>query len=195
MYWMEIKSAQQDMQSAFLRGSIGQMVSGLIWLASAILGTWVSEQYAIVVLAFVGIFIFPLTQLTLRVFGRSGRLSNSHPLNQLAIQVAFIVPFSLPLVGAASLYNINWFYPAFMLIVGVHYIPFIFLYGMWEFAGLSALLIGGGVAIGMLLPHTFVIGGWFTATTLLLFSVLVQVTPKLSRRTSDESKFPVSTQR
>jgi hypothetical protein len=185
---MEIKSAQQDMQSTFLRGSIGQMISGLIWLASAILGTWVSEQYAIVVLVFVGIFIFPLTQLTLRLLGRSGTLSKRHPMNQLAMQVAFIVPFSLPVVGAASLYNINWFYPAFMLIIGAHYMPFIFLYGMWEFAVLSALLIGGGVAIGMLLPNAFVIGGWFTATVLLLFSALVQVTPRLSRRTNDQSQ-------
>lgn len=192
---MEIKSAQQDMQSAFLRGSVGQMVSGLIWLASAILGTWVSEQYAIVVLVFVGIFIFPLTQLTLRLLGRTGRLSKSHPMNQLAMQVAFMVPFSLPVVGAASLYNINWFYPAFMLIIGVHYMPFIFLYGMWEFAVLSAVLIGGGVAIGMLLPHTFVTGGWFTATVLLLFSALVQVTPRCSRMISDKPKFPRSTQR
>jgi hypothetical protein len=75
-----------------------------------------------------------------------------------------------------------------MLIIGAHYMPFIFLYGMWEFAVLSALLIGGGVAIGMLLPHAFVIGGWFTATILLLFAALVQVTPRLSRRTSDQSK-------
>jgi|SRR5215208_895566 len=185
---MEIKTAQQDMQSVFLRGSIGQMVSGLIWLGSAMLGTWVSEQTAIAVLVLVGIFVFPLTQLTLRLFGRSGRLPKSHPLNQLAMQVAFIVPFSLPVVGAASLYNINWFYPAFMLIVGTHYMPFIFLYGMWEFAVLSALLIGGGVTIGILLPHTFVIGGWFTAIVLLLFSALVQVTPRLSRRTGPQSK-------
>jgi len=185
---MEIKSAQQDMRSTFLRGSIGQMISGLIWLASAILGTWVSEQYAIIVLVLVGIFIFPLTQLTLRLLGHSGGLPKRHPMNQLAMQVAFIVPLSLPVIGAASLYNINWFYPAFMLIVGTHYIPFIFLYGMWEFAVLSALLIGGGVAIGMLLPNTFVIGGWFTATVLLLFAMLVQITPKLARRTDDQSK-------
>jgi len=87
------------------------------------------------------------------------------------------VPLSLPVIGAASLYNINWFYPAFMLIVGVHYMPFIFLYGMGEFAVLSAVLIGGGVAIGMLLPHTFIVGGWFTAVILLLFAMLVQLTP------------------
>lgn len=179
---MDIKSAQQDVRSTFLRGSVGQAVSGSIWLVSAILGTWVSERSAILVLALAGMFIFPLTQLTLRLFGHSGRLPPGHPMNQLAMQVAFIVPLSLPVIGAASLYNPNWFYPAFMLIVGTHYMPFVFLYGMWEFAVLSALLIGGGVVIGMLLPDVFVTGGWFTAIALLLFAIVVQVTPKLSRK-------------
>ena len=179
---MDIKSAQGDMQSTFLRGSVGQAVSGSIWLVSAILGTWVGERFAILVLVLAGIFIFPLTQLTLRLLGRSGGLPKGHPMNQLAMQVAFIVPLSLPLIGATSLYNINWFYPAFMLIVGIHYMPFIFLYGMWEYAVLSALLIGGGVAIGLLLPGSFIAGGWFTAAVLIFFALLIQIIPKLSNK-------------
>jgi hypothetical protein len=179
---MDIKSAQKDVRSTFLRGSVGQAISGSIWLVSVILGTWISERSAILVLVLAGMFIFPLTQLTLRLLGRSGGLPRGHPMNQLAMQVAFIVPLSLPVIGAASLYNINWFYPAFMLIVGTHYMPFIFMYGMWEFAVLSALLIGGGVAIGMLLPDLFVTGGWFTAIGLLLFAVIVQFTSGLSKK-------------
>jgi uncharacterized protein DUF7010 len=179
---MEIKSAQQDVCSTFARGSIGQAVSGIIWLLSAALGTWVGQPYAILALVFAGIFIFPLTQLALRLLGRSAGLPKGHPLNQLAMQVAFIVPLSLPVIGAAALYNIDWFYPAFMLVVGTHYMPFIFLYGMWEFAVLSALLIGGGVAFGMLLPHTFTAGGWFTSAVLLLFALFVQITPRFSKK-------------
>ena len=75
-----------------------------------------------------------------------------------------------------------WFYPAFMLVVGMHYMPFIFLYGMWEFAVLSALLIGGGAAFGMMLPHTFTAGGWFTGAVLLLFALFVQITPRFSKK-------------
>lgn len=179
---MEIKSAQKDMQTVFLRGTVGQVVSGLIWLISAALGTWVSERHAVIVLVLVGIFIFPLTTLTLRLLGHPSGLPKNHPFNQLATQVAFIVPLNLPVIAAASLYNINWFYPAFMLIVGTHYMPFIFLYGMREFAFLSGALIGGGVAIGMFLPHTFAIGGWITGAILLLFALLVQITPRLAKK-------------
>ena len=179
---MEIKSAQLDVQSTFLRGSVGQTVSGIIWLVSAMLGTWMSKEYAILVLVLAGMFIYPLTQLTLRLLGRPTGLPKGHPMNHLAVQVAFIVPLSLPLVGAVSLYNINWFYPALMLIVGIHYMLFIFLYGMWEFAILSAFLIGGGVAIGLWLPDTFVTGGWLTAALLLSFAVWVQITPIFSKK-------------
>jgi len=179
---MEIKTAQQDVQSTFVRGSVGQTVSGLIWLTSAALATWVSGRYAIIVLVVVGIFIFPLTQLALRLLGRAPGLPRNHPFNSLAMQVAFIVPLSLPVIGAASLYNINWFYPAFMLVLGVHYMPFIFLYDMWEFGVLAAALIGGGVAIGLYIPHTFALGGWIAGVLLLLFAVLVQITPRFSKK-------------
>ncbi len=64
----------------------------------------------------------------------------------------------------------NWFYPAFMVVVGVHYLPFVFLYGMWEYAVLAALLLGGGIAIGIRMPDHFTFGGWYTGSVLLLFA-------------------------
>lgn len=179
---MDIKAAQQDVRNTFMHGSVGQAVSGVIWLASAVLGTWVGERSAIFLLVVGGAFIFPLTQLTLRLLGRSGALPKGHPMNQLATQVAFIVPFSLPLIGAASLYNINWFYPAFMLAVGTHYLPFMFLYGMWEFAALAGILIFGSVSIGLWLTNSFTFGGWFTAVILLAFALWVRRSSVFSRR-------------
>lgn len=69
---------------------------------------------------------------------RSGRASAGppgagNPLGPLGMQVAFIIPCSYPVIGAAVLHNVNWFYPAFMVIVGAHYLPFVFLYGMWHY--------------------------------------------------------------
>lgn len=179
---MEIRTAQQNVQTTFLRGSVGQIVSGLIWLVSAALGTWVSERSAILLLVFVGAFIFPLTQLIRRLLGRSAALPKGHPMNPLAMQVAFILPLRLPLIGAAALSNVNWFYPAFMLVLGTHYMPFIFLYGMWEFGLLSTFLIGGSAVVGLLFPNSFAWGGWFTAAALILFAILVQLTPRSAKR-------------
>lgn len=172
---MNIKTAQQDVQTTFMRGAVGQAVSGIIWLISAALGTWVGERPAIIMLVLAGMFIFPLTQLGLRLLGHASSLPNKHPMNALAMQVAFMLPLNMLLVAPAAWYNINWFYPAFMLIVGTHYLPFIFLYGMWEFAVLAAVLIFGSVAIAMYLPDSFAIGGWFTAIVLLSFAVWVRM--------------------
>lgn len=104
---MEIEAAQLDVQRTFLRGSIGQAVTGVIWLVSAALGTWGIQKYSILVLVLGGVFIFPLTQLILRLLGRPAGLPRQHPMNVLAMQVAFIAPLSIPLVIAAALYNIK----------------------------------------------------------------------------------------
>lgn len=175
---MEIADAQQEVRSVYLNGSVGQAVSGLIWLLSAGLGTWVSLRAGIITLTIGGIFIFPLTQLVLRVLDRPTTLSPENPLDTLAMQVAFIIPLTLPVIAAASLQNVNWFYPAFMVVVGTHYLPFMFLYGMWQYGVLAALLIGSGVTLGFVTPTDFSIGGWITATILLLFGIFVQYTSR-----------------
>ena len=169
---MEISDAQQEVRSVYRDGVVGQTVSGVIWLLSAALGTWVSVRTGVIALAVGGMFIFPLTQLALRIVGGPTTLRSENPLSGLAMQVAFIIPVSIPVIGAAALYNVDWFYPAFMVIVGAHYLPFVFLYGMRAYAVLAGVLIAGGVTIGYLLPDTFSIGGWFGGAVLLLFAVL-----------------------
>jgi len=167
---MQVGDAQREVRSVYLGGFVGQLVSGSIWLASAALGTWATPGRAILALAVGGAFIFPLTQLILRAMGRPASLSSGNPLRFLAMQVAFTVPLSLPLVGAATLHHLHWFYPAMMVVVGAHYLPFMFLYGMWEFAILGILLLGGGYALGMVAPGAFSLGGWLTGAALILFA-------------------------
>ena len=95
-------------------------------------------------------------------------------MNALATQVAFTLPLNLPLILAATVHNRYWFYPAFMVALGSHYLPFMFLYGMWQFGALAAVLLGAGVVIGMYPPTVFSLGGWFTAATLLVFALIAR---------------------
>src|SRR5439155_24739119 len=149
---MDVVQAQRDVRAAFRRGFAGQLVASLLWFASAAPATWRSPRSAIVVLVVGGCFIFPLTQLLLKLMRGPAGLPKGHPMNGLGMQVAFIVPLNLPVVGAATLHHLNWFYPACMILVGAHYLPFIFMYGMWQFGALAAVLVGGGVALGMFVP-------------------------------------------
>jgi hypothetical protein len=169
---MTISDAQRDVRTIFLGGFAGQLVSSCIWFASAGLATWYSIKAGIAMLVVGGFFIFPLTQLLLRAMGRPASLPSGHPMNALAMQIAFIVPFNLPLVAAVSVHRLAWFYPAVMIVLGSHYLPFIFLYGMRQFAALAAILISAGLLIGLYVPSSFSLGGWLTAATLLIFAFL-----------------------
>src|SRR3954470_5968819 len=170
---MEISQAQRDVRTTFLGGFAGQLVSSLLWFASSAAATWRSPKAGILVLVIGGFFIFPLTQLVLRMMGHRASLPKGHPMNALATQIAFIVPLCLPVIAGATFNHRAWFYPAFMIVVGAHYLPFMFLYGMKQFGLLAALMIAAGVVIGMYLPTApFSTGGWITAVLLLIFAIV-----------------------
>jgi hypothetical protein len=80
----------------------------------------------------------------------------------------FPVEVQLPV----SRFDLNLFYPALMILLGAHYLPFVFLYGMRMFALLAALLLAGGLIIAMHLSSRFEIGAWYTAIVLLIFAVV-----------------------
>lgn len=175
---MIIHDAQREVRSVYLGGSIGQAVSGLIWLISCALSTWASPQAGKLALIFGGVMIFPLTTLALKALGRPAAVSRSNPLQGLAMQVAFIVPLCIPLILGASAAGPHWFYAGFMTVVGAHYLPFIFLYGMKHFGVLAALLLAVGISLGMAQPAflTWTSGGWFTVAALLIFAAVIWVT-------------------
>jgi hypothetical protein len=75
-------------------------------------------------------------------------------------------------------FHLNLFYPALMILVGAHYLPFTFLYGMRIFIPLSAILAGGGVVIALYLPGTFSLAGWIGGLTLFIFSWIGRVSAR-----------------
>lgn len=179
---MNIADAQEETRTRFVGGFYGQLVSGVLWLASASLAVWSSPRAAIVTLVVGGFFIFPLTELLVRLGGERAVLSPSNSLRHLGMQVAFVLPLSMPLLLPVGLYRLNWFYPALMILLGAHYLPFVTLYGMRMFAALSALLVGGGVVIAMYWSGSFSVGAWFTGATLLVFAGIGKAVAEHERR-------------
>jgi hypothetical protein len=116
-------------------------------------------------------FIYPLTQLVLAALGGPISASAANPLRELGPEVAFIVPLTMPLAGAATLFRPAWFYPAFMVIVGAHYLPFSFLYGRRAFLALAGVLVLGGFALAWLGAAAFATGGWITGAVLAVFAL------------------------
>ncbi len=169
---MHVFDAQLEMRSVYLGGLVGQSVSAGIWLVSALATSLISPEHGIVLLVVGGMFIFPLTQLALRMSGRPMSVGPDNPLRELAIEIAFLVPLLLPLAGAATLYRPEWFYPACMMIVGAHYLPFSFLYGMRHFLVLGGMMLAAGLLIGMYAPELTVHGAYANAVLLGAFAVV-----------------------
>lgn len=167
---MTVDEAQREVRSVYLGGSVGQWVSGAVWLLSAALWTWGSPRAGILALVLGGALIFPLTQLALRASGRPASLGAGNPFRFLAMQIAFTVPLGLPLVGAAVVHRTGWFYPAMMILVGAHYLPFITLYGMPAFGALAAFMITAGVLLGFSAAALPALGGWLTGAALVAFA-------------------------
>jgi len=179
---MEIGDAQREMRTRFAGGFYGQLVSGVLWLVSASLATWSTPRAAITTLVLGGVLIFPATELLVRVAGGRGPLSAQNSLRHLGMQVAFVLPLSMPLLLPVGLYRLNWFYPAMMLLLGAHYLPFVFLYGMRMFAVLAGLIAGGGMVIAMYWSSSFCVGAWCTGALLILFAGVGRTTTQREAR-------------
>ncbi|NJC97209.1 MAG: hypothetical protein C3F07_04860 [Anaerolineales bacterium] len=167
---MKIIDAQKEVRTVYLGAFSGLIVTSIIWFVSAALGTRVSKGLAVWALVLGGTFIFPLSQVFLKSMGRNATLSKENPFGTLAMLIAFTIPATYPLIAGAFIHNSNWFYPAFLVVIGAHYLPFIFLYGMWQFSILSVLLVALGTVFGMYFPEDFTLGGWVGGAVYLLFA-------------------------
>ena len=167
---MDVLDAQQEMRFAYLGGFWGQLVSSVIWLASATPVTWISPRASILAVVIGGSFIFPLTHMLLRLSPHRASVSTENPFTSLGVQVAFVLPLSMLLLVPVGLYRLNWFFPARPVLVGAHYLPFATLYGMRVFLFLAGILIVTGVVIAVYFGKTFRLGPWIGGLAFFIFA-------------------------
>ena len=167
---MHIEEAQRETRSVFIGGFWGQLVSSIIWLAAAAVGTWISPKASILTAVISGFFIFPLTQTMLHLSGRPARVSKENAFHFLGMQVAFVLPISMLLLIPVGQYDLNLFYPALMILLGAHYFPFATMYGMRMFLFLAGILIAAGVVIAHWYSATFSLGAWVGGIALFVFA-------------------------
>jgi len=167
---MDIQDAQREVRSVYIGGFWGQLVSSVIWLVSAMVSTWVTPRASILTVVIGGFFIFPLTQMLLRLSGRRASVSRDNSFHSLGMQVAFVLPFSMLLLVPVGHYDLNLFFPALMVLLGAHYFPFATLYGMRMFLFLGGILIAAGIVIAHWFSGTFSVGAWVAGLALFVFA-------------------------
>jgi hypothetical protein len=179
---MHVEDAQREVRTVFVGGFWGQLVSSALWLTSAALATWDTPRAAILTAVFGGFLIFPAVLLLLRLSGGPTYLSKDNPLGGLGMQIAFTLPPAMFLLIPVTQFHLNFFYPALMILLGAHYIPFVFSYGMRMFAPLAAILIFSGLGIAHYFNGSFSLGGWVCGVTLFVFAWIGRATVRREAR-------------
>ena len=67
-------------------------------------------------------------------------------------------------------YQLNLFFPALLILVGAHYLPFATLYGMRMFLFLAGILMATGILIALYFSGSFSLGGWIGGVALFVFA-------------------------
>jgi len=153
-------------------GAVYLVVEGILWLLSAALGAAGKVPAAMLVLLVGGMFIHPIAMACSRLLGMTSPV-RSNRLSILNTWIALTIPLGLPLVFMATAAgHENIFYPAFVVLVGAHWLPFAYIYSMNSFVVIACVLVLVGILFGFVLVESFSACGFVAGGILLLFAAI-----------------------
>jgi hypothetical protein len=135
-----VSQSQADMCQAYADGSIGVIVSGMIWLIAAFVAHQNSANQAIWMLFLGGMLIFPISMLIGKLMGLRGKHAQGNQLGNLAMEGTIWMIMCLPLAFGLSMQQSEWFFQAMLLIIGGRYLTFSTIYGKKIYWILGAIL-------------------------------------------------------
>lgn len=171
---MNFRDAQVEFRQGFMSGAPGVLASALAWFAAAFAASRISSEQSIWVLFVGGTLIYPAGLVIAKVLGASATASKANPLTPLAMATTFWLMFSLPIAYVVSLYRIELFFPAMLLVIGGRYLTFGALYGMRAFWVLGFALAAAGFALAYLSAPT-ALAAVTGASIELLFALVIFV--------------------
>lgn len=185
---MEIAKAQADMRAAYVGGSPGVLVSGLVWLVAGWLWDRSGVESGFTALFVGGILIFPASLLVSRLVFRAPKVATANPLERLALESTFTLFAGSLLAYCFLRVAPELAFPAMAVAIGVRYFVFRTVYGsaiFWVLGGALATL-GAAVALtGMALPVNLalIVGALEVAFSalILLFGRIAPATPPLTQ--------------
>lgn len=135
---MSFTEAQHNMRFAYLSGAPGIFASSLAWFAAAMVALQLTSDQAVIALYVGGMLIHPVGVLLAKMLGRPGAHTKGNPLGGMALEGTAWMILCLPLTYAVSKYQIAWFFPAMLLVIGGRYLTFATMFGMriyWAMGG------------------------------------------------------------
>lgn len=161
-----------QMRRTYLSAVPHTVYTAAVWLTSGYLADSFSKAMAIVFFIAGCTFIFPFGELIRKVMKPINFLSAENKLPRLFTLLAFTIPLSYPLIYMACVANINYFFPAFTILVGAHYLPFVYGYGKLSFGILCGLLVIVGTTGAVLFQNAFSFCAYATGGILIVFAAI-----------------------
>ena len=162
-----IEHAQKDMCKGYANGSLGIIVSGLMWLISAAVTYQYSAKQAVWALLIGGMLIHPVSVLFYKIIGLNGSHTKGNQLGNLAMEGTIFMIMCLPIAFGLSLQHTEWFFQGMLLIIGGRYLTFSSIYGIKLYWILGASL---GVAAYLLFYNSVQSFGTLLAGSLIEIS-------------------------
>ena len=135
---------QREMRHAYYDGAPGILVSGLVWLTSALVCYQLGEVQGVWALLIGGALIHPIGTVVTKVVGRSAKTSKANALNQLAAASTIWLILCCAMAYGLFLLEPKLFFPAMMATIGSRYLIFASIYGRWLYWALGVSLIVAG---------------------------------------------------
>lgn len=150
---LDLAQAQRELRAVYCAGGPGVLASALAWGCAAAVAAFASPRNAVIALFVGGMLIHPVGLLITRLLGRSASHSPGNPLAILALESTILMLLCLPIAYVVSLYRLDWFFPAMLLIIGGRYLLFSTMYGLRVYWLLGATLASAAfVLIALIAP-------------------------------------------
>lgn len=135
-----LQDAQEDMKNGYGYGSVGVIVSGIVWLISSSAVNFYSPKNGIWTLIIGGMLIFPVSNLIGKLIGFKGGHDKNNPLAKLTMEGTIWMIMCIPLAYGLSLIKVEWFFQGMLMIIAGRHLTFATVYGTRIYWILGAML-------------------------------------------------------
>ncbi|PRC94667.1 DUF7010 family protein [Solimicrobium silvestre] len=163
---------QEEMCHAYYDGAPGILVSGLVWIATALVCYLFGINQAVWTLLVGGSLIYPISAIVTKAVGRPAKTSKANALNQLAMASTIWLILCCAMAYGLFLFMPTLFFPAMMVTIGSRYLIFASIYGRSIFwvMGVSLIVAGNFVFFAAIPP---VVAAGLGGLIEVLFAVFV----------------------
>jgi hypothetical protein len=161
----------KEFRQTYLGAAPHTITVGSLWIVSGIVSNYTSTITAILFFFFATAINFPIGELFRKLLKYPNIMSKENNLDKLFPLLSFTIPLSIPIVYMACQHNINWFFPAFAVLIGAHYLPFSWAYQMPTFIILGITIIVAGCISAYFYSDVFDLAAYLTGGLIVAFGI------------------------